>query len=97
MPIVVITGNVIVVVLPVFCAGIVRRVNIDSVDGVPVRVRQHLQGVVVLRVDNRVERLVPAPLDPACLHQAGVDAVAELRNNNHIINEHSLRLELLRV
>src|SRR5699024_9619867 len=86
--IVIITRDVIVVVLPVPRPGVVRRVDVDGVDGMPVRIGQHLQRVVVLSVDDRVERLVAAPLNPACLHQAGVDAIPELRDDHHVVGKH---------
>ncbi len=97
VPIVVITGDVIVVVLPVPRPSVVRRVDVDGVDGMPVRVGQHLQRVVVLSVDDRVERLVATPLNPACLHQAGVDAIPELCDNHHVVSEYNLHLGLLSV
>lgn len=63
----------------------------------PVRVGQHLQRVVVLSVDYRVEGLVATPLNPACLHQARVDAIPELCDNHHVVSEHNLHLGLLSV
>lgn len=97
MPIVVVTLDVVVVVLPVPGTRVVRRVDVDGVDGVPVGVGQHLQRVVVLRVDDRVERLVSAPFDAARLHESGVDAIPELCDDHHVVGGRDLSLGLLDV
>ena len=61
------------------------------------RVRQHLQRVVVLGVDDRVERLVAAPLDTARLYQTGVDAIPELRDDHYVVGGHRADRGLLGV
>ena len=63
--VVVVGLDVVVVVLPVLRAGVVRRVDVDGVDFAPVREEQRLECVVVLGVDDRMERLVAAALDLA--------------------------------
>jgi len=60
-------------------------------------VGQHLQRVIVLCVDDGVERLVAPTLYSSGLHKAGVDAVVELRHDHQFLSEHRLRLRLLRV
>lgn len=90
VPVVVVAFDVVVVVLPVLRAGVVRRVYVDRVDRVPVRVGQHLERVEVLSVDDSVERLVDAALHPAGLDQPREDAVAELRHYHEVIGQSSL-------
>ena len=49
-------------------------------------VEQGLEGVVVLGVEDRVERLVTAALDLPGGHQPGVDRVAELGDDDQIVD-----------
>ncbi|MBF0938309.1 MAG: hypothetical protein HXK07_02705 [Actinomyces sp.] len=59
------------------------------------RIRQHLQCVIVLSIDDRVEGLVSTSLDPTGLHKSGVDAIPELCDNHHVVNNYRLGLGLL--
>ena len=86
MTVTVVAVHVVVVVFPVPRARVVRRVDVDAVDFAFAGVKQRLQGVVVLTVDDDVGRLVRAPLNLADLGQPGVHRVAELTNNHQIIH-----------
>lgn len=88
VPVVVIGLDVVVVVLPVLRTRVVRRVDVDGVDSMTVGVGQQLQGVEVLSVDDRVERLVVAALHPAGL---------QLSDHDEVVNRHCLGLRLVLV
>jgi hypothetical protein len=72
MAVQVVAADVAVVVDPVSCASVVRRVDVDQVDLPAVGEQQRLQGVIVLGVDYCVERSVAAAFDPASRDEAGV-------------------------
>lgn len=82
---VVVAFNVVVVVLPVAGAGVIRRVDIYCVDLAPVRVGEHLEGVIVLSVDHCMEWFVATALDTTCLDKTGENLVIELGHDHEII------------
>ena len=59
----VVAVDVVVAVLPVPRAGVVRRIGVDAVHLALVHEAHKLQRVVVLTVDDGVERIVVAALD----------------------------------
>jgi len=89
---VVIGLDVVVVVFPVPCPGVVGRVNVDAVDFAAVGEEQGLEGMIVLGIDDRVKGLVAAALDLAGGDEARIDRVAELRDNNDIVDLGSVGL-----
>src|SRR5699024_2797548 len=91
MLVVVLSIDVIVVVEPSeLSAGVVRRVDVDEVDRLSMRVGQHLEGVEVLGVDHRMERLALSVLDTISLAEAGIDAGAELGHGDGDLAPHAL-------
>ena len=49
--------HIVVVVFPVLCAGIVGRVDIDAVHLTRIQIFQKLQGVIVVRFNQRVPKI----------------------------------------
>ena len=86
MAIGVVSINVVVVVLPIFGAGVIGRVDVDGIDFALVRVEESLENVVVLCIDDRVEGLVSPALDFAGGPQSRVDRVSELCDDNEILD-----------
>lgn len=61
------------------------------------RVGQHLQSVIVLSVDDRVERLVTSTFHSPRLDQSRIDAITELCNHHEVLDQHDLSLGLFGV
>ncbi len=59
------------------------------------RVEQRLERVEILRVDDRVERLVSASLEAASAGKPRIDGVAEFGNDDQVLGRHDLGLGLL--
>ena len=49
--------HIVVVIFPVLCASIVGRIDIDAVNFSGIEVFQKLQGMVVVRLDQRVPKI----------------------------------------
>ena len=57
MTILIVAIHIIVVVFPVPCACIVRRIDVDAIHLPGIEVFQKLQGMVVVRLDQRVPQV----------------------------------------
>ena len=57
MTVSIIAVHIVVVIFPVLCAGIVGRIDIDAVNFSGIEVFQKLQGVIVVRFNQRVPKI----------------------------------------
>ena len=81
MTVSIIAVHIIIVVFPVFCASVVRRVDINAVYLARVQVFQKLQGMVVVRFDERVPKVaVRRVADRVDGLEIGVNGLAEFRH-----------------
>jgi len=79
--------HVIVVVLPVLCAGIVGRVDIDAVHLPGVQVLQQLEGVIVVGFDQGMpEVAVRGVADSVNGFQIWIDGIAKLRDAYQLLH-----------
>lgn len=66
--------------------------QVDTVDLAAMGEQQRLEGVVILGLDNGVERLATTMFDASCRQKTGVDRVAEFRDNHEVANVRRLGL-----
>lgn len=85
MPVEIVALYVVVVVLPIACPRVVRRVDVDRVYGPLVSEGELLQDVEIFAVDNSVEGLIAATSDLTVRAQARIDAITELGYEKEII------------
>jgi len=70
--------DVVVVVLPVACAGVVGRIDVDAIDLAGVCELERLEHVVVLALDDHVGWLVATAVDGSEPPEPGVDRLTEV-------------------
>ena len=63
MTVIVFWLNVIVIIFPVVCPSVVRRIDVNGVDLVAMRIGEHFKRVEVLTVDDRMARPVTTSLN----------------------------------
>ena len=79
--------HIVIVIFPVLCAGIVGRVDIDAVHLARIQVFQKLQGMVVVRFDERVPQIaVRRVADRVDGLEIGVNGLAEFRHADKLLH-----------
>ena len=81
MAVVVFRFDIVVVVDPIVTPRVIRRIDVDGVDLASMREQKCLECVVVLGVDDGVERFVAATLDLSGRDEAGVDLMWKRLNS----------------
>ena len=88
--------HIIVVVFPVPGSRVIGRVDIDAVHLPRIQILQHLQGVVVVRFNQRVPQVaVRRVADRVDGLQVRINRLAEFRNGHKVI-QGKLRLRMIR-
>ena len=82
MTILVILPNVIIIIFPIPCTGIIRRINVDTVRSASICEQQGLKSVIVLPVNDHLVRSVTTTFNATNLPQACVYRLFE-RSNCH--------------
>lgn len=97
MPIGVIAVNIIIVVLPISHTCVIGWVDVDTIYLACVQVFQKLQGMVIVRLDQRVPQVAVRRIaDGIQRLQIGIDGLTELGHaNQHIHGKHDALLRRL--
>ena len=79
--------NIIVVVFPVLRTGVVRRINIDAVNLFHIKVFQQLEGMVIVRLNQRMPKFtVRSVLHNVNRFQCRINRLAEFRDRYKLIH-----------
>ena len=79
--------HIVVVVFPIACAGVVRRVYVNHVHLALVAIKQKLEGVEIVGVDEQMPRFVrPAAFNTLHRHKRRINRVAKTAHHHEVSN-----------
>ena len=86
VPIFVARVDIIVVIFPIACAGVIRRVNVNAINLAAVKIFEQLERVIVIRLNERVpERGIGCVTDGIERLKIRINRIAELSNADYFV------------